>query len=501
MNKIGIHSRDEAGTGRRVDSRTAMYIGTSLIAALIVLFLLSTVFRGNSREPAGALQTAPQDTLQVETTVPDTAITDTASSKPDFWLQARGSSTGNAAWGPDVTAPFDTLWLLESGGGREFFSSPALVEGTLYFGCNDGKMRAVDAESGSVLLSFSSVCGICGEPAVDSSTVYFGGQDGYVYALRRTDGGKRWSAGLGYHVFCDTGIMCDSLVLSGNSMGKICALSATTGEPLWDRDIGGIVLGPAVMDTIALFTTENGNVTALDQDGNVLWSKDYSGQASPPSADSAYAYVAFSGGMVRKFDLKTGSVVWEKDVVNTSGRCVLARPVICRGLVLVGTNDSRLVCLDGSGGDIVWEQSFENWLQLPPAVGDEIVYLACDDQRLHLLELDTGDRLDSLEMGGYSGTAPLVSDGIVYYGNTSGEFRALRGSIPQPEQADTTMVSVDSSEVISEGPDSLLADSSETLESSVDSLQVQVQPLEEPEEDSPGQDSTGQEEGETVNGL
>lgn len=435
MHKAETHTEEGISSPARGDTRKAKLIGVSLMGALIALFLLSTVFssKGEGEDPVPTLQTVSEDSSGTDS-LPQTGVTFLTEAKPRFWPQARSSSTGAAGWGPDAAAPFSNLWQLESAGGREFFSSPALVDGVLYLGCNDGNMRAVSATSGSVLWSFSTVCGISGEPAVDSTTVYFGGQDGYVYALDRATGQRKWSSGLGFHIFCDTGILCDSLILSGNSMGKVCALDSRTGQPVWDREIGGIVLGPAVVDTLAIFTSENGVTAVFDWQGETLWTTEHAAQASAPSADSTAVYVAYSGGMVRKFDIGNGTLRWDTDVVSRPGRTVLARPVLTGGKVLVGTNDGQLVCLDRETGGIIWEQQFENWLQLPPAVGQELVYLACDDQRLHLVELETGAKVDSLEMGGYSGTAPLLMDGVVFYGNTSGVFRAVQGTPPTLEQ-------------------------------------------------------------------
>lgn len=460
MHKSQTHTEEGFQTSRNSDSRYIATIGISLIAVLVLLFLISTIFNsnGSDEEPAGMPQVVP-----AEDSLP--AIENFNEEVPQFWLQARALSTGNAGWGPDITAPFDTLWHMRSNAGREFFSSPALVDGTLYFGCNDGNLRAVDAVTGSVKWTFGTACGICGEPAVNSTTVYFGGQDGVVYAIDRFSGNELWSSGLGYHVFCDTGILSDTLIVTGNSMGKVCALNARTGEPVWDDEIGGIVLGPVIVDSIIIFSTEGGKIAAFDPSGNQLWSKDYSSQASPPSADSTGVYAGFSNGAVRKFSLDDGHVLWETDVVSSVSRCVMARPVIAGNRVLSGTNDGQLVSLTAAGGTVIWRQNFDNWLQLPPVVGKELVYIACDDQRLHIVELETGAKVDSLEMDGYSGTAPLLRNGTIYYGNTSGDFVALLGTIREEEAIEPVEEQLEEllEELIEEQPEELIEEQPEEL--------------------------------------
>jgi outer membrane protein assembly factor BamB len=412
----------EPAEDRRRETGRAFLVGGSLAAALVFFYFLSTLTGAGGGQLQGATAGSGSTPGII---LPDQMV---SAGAPSAWTQARSSASGNAAWGPAVDAPFSRLWELDPGTGREFFSAPAVVGGVLYFGCNDGKLRAVNAASGSVIWSFQTICGICGEPAVDSSGVYFGAQDGTLYALDRDTGARMWSAGVGYHIFCDTGILCDTLVITGNSMGKICALGISDGEPAWSNELGGLVLGPVILDSICVFTTENGKVSAYSASGNCLWTRSFTGQSSAPASDGEAVFAGFSDGTVRRLDLSAGEVDWETDIVASSSRTVLARPVLVDTLLLVGTCDGRLVCLGSGGGRVLWEQSFENWLQLPPASAGHRVYLACDDQRLHVLDLATGAKLDSLEMGGYAGTAPVLADGRLYFGTAAGEFFALAGS-------------------------------------------------------------------------
>ena len=473
MHKSDVHAEESIRTEGSTDRKHILVIGISLIATLILLFLISTVFK--SAGSGGSLaQAVPADSSDIDTMI---VIEEQVylEEMPEFWLQARALSTGNAGWGQDILSPFEKLWFIRSNAGREFFSAPALVDGVLYFGCNDGNLRAVDAQSGSVKWSFATVCGISGEPSVDSTTVYFGGQDGVIYALDRFSGSIRWSAGLGYHVFCNTAVLSDTLIVTGNSMGKICALDARTGEPVWDDEIGGIVLGPVTVDSIVVFSTESGDIAAYDHHGERLWARDYSSQASPPSADAAGVYAGFSNGAVRKFSLRDGHVLWETDIVSSTSRCVLARPVIVGDVVLVGTNDGQLVSLAASDGAVLWRQSFDNWIQLPPAAGQDMIYVACDDQRMHILDLSTGEKLDSLEMDGYSGTAPLLAGGILYFGNTSGDFVALRGTVPETDSVETAdelpdTVVEETAEVIEVQPDTVLEEPAEEIEVQPDTV-------------------------------
>ncbi|MBN1434304.1 PQQ-binding-like beta-propeller repeat protein [Candidatus Fermentibacterales bacterium] len=346
------------------------------------------------------------------------------------WPQPRGCPSGNAAWGEDVVAPFEEEWRVHTG--REFFAGPALADGVLYIGCNDGFFRAIDCDNGAEVWRMQASCGFCGEACVDSATVYVGGQDGYLYALDRRTGSRVWSAGLGYHVFAGVALFADSLVATGNSAGSVAALERSTGEVVWSDSPGGVILGPAVCDSVIVFTSESGRVVAYDRAGQRLWSVSCQGVASAPSIAGGRVFVGFSDGSVRCFDMVSGEQVWARDLTSAPLRAVLSRPAIMDDHLFLGTCDSRLVCLGTNDGELLWELHFENWMQVPPAVAETLLYIPGDDQRLHVIDWREGTKLDSLEIGGYAGSPPLLVGNRIYLGTAMGDLMALGGSIPLP---------------------------------------------------------------------
>ncbi len=55
-------------------------------------------------------------------------------------------------------------------------------------------------------------------------------------------------------------------------MGSIAALSRNTGALVWSDTMDGLLLGPAVSESIAVFSSEAGAVGAWDMQGNSLLS-------------------------------------------------------------------------------------------------------------------------------------------------------------------------------------------------------------------------------------
>lgn len=413
-----------AGTAVKKSRLNIILIAGTLAAVLIVIFFInqsktdSPTFQQDSATEANQIVPPVENTESIPMEQP-----------PVLWLQAYGSSSGNAAWGHAIVAPFDTLWSISTG--RELFSPPAIVGDMIFLAGNDKVLRGINKNSGSQQWSRTVTCGLSGGVAADSTTVYFSGQDGYMYALNIETGSERWKAGLGYHIFTDACVFCDSLVLAGNSMGSIAALNRRTGDVVWNDTMDGLLLGPALSDSIAVFSSEAGAVGAWDIAGNTLWSRSFSSQPSAPSIKSNVVFIGFSTGKVLAFSLLTGETLWETSLGGIRGRTVVSRPALVGDSLLVaGTCDGRVFCLDTGSGELLWQTEFENWVSVTPAICDTIVYASCDDSRIHLLSLNTGFPIDAIETGSYSGTSPLIMGGVLFTGNSAGDFTAITGAVP-----------------------------------------------------------------------
>ncbi|HJN75267.1 MAG TPA: PQQ-binding-like beta-propeller repeat protein [Myxococcota bacterium] len=80
-------------------------------------------------------------------------------------------------------------WRLEVGTA----STPTLVDGVLYHGATDGKLRAIDAQGGEVLWTWDSLTtGALTRPLVVDAGVFVGCSDGSLYLVAQEDGTLLW---------------------------------------------------------------------------------------------------------------------------------------------------------------------------------------------------------------------------------------------------------------------------------------------------------------------
>lgn len=88
----------------------------------------------------------------------------------------------------------DELWTFEFPISGTEFNSPTVVEGTVFFADGtDGTLFALGAETGEESWRFETAGASYSTPAVVNDTVYFGSQDGRLYALNKSTGEEVWS--------------------------------------------------------------------------------------------------------------------------------------------------------------------------------------------------------------------------------------------------------------------------------------------------------------------
>src|SRR5947209_5058287 len=93
--------------------------------------------------------------------------------------------TGNNPFENTLTtgnvAQLSEAWTFTTGGAVE--SSPAVVNGVLFVGSNDGTLYAINASTGTLKWSVTLGGAVKSSPAVVGGVVYIGGENGHVYAL------------------------------------------------------------------------------------------------------------------------------------------------------------------------------------------------------------------------------------------------------------------------------------------------------------------------------
>jgi outer membrane protein assembly factor BamB len=177
----------------------------------------------------------------------------------DGKLYSVSTVNGNVRWATQLSGPVK--------------AAPAYYGGRLYVGDYGGSMNAVDAKTGKLIWSTGSLgTGISGgqfysTPAVAFGRVYAGNNDDRVYSFDLSDGELAWTYSTGGYAYSAPTVASTKhsppTVYIGSFDGNIYALNAKNGEVRWSRSAGGQVVGSlsAIGEIVyvANFTTQKTN--------------------------------------------------------------------------------------------------------------------------------------------------------------------------------------------------------------------------------------------------
>ena len=245
-------------------------------------------------------------------------------------------------------------------------SSPAVVNGVIYFGVVNG-MSALNATTSANLWTFSTG-GFVSSPAVANGVVYFGSTDNNVYALSASTGAKLWTFSTGNEVTSSPAVV-NGVVYIGSGDHKVYALNGSTGAKLWSFTTGGAVdSSPAVANGVVYVSSQDGHFYALNA--------------------------------------STGAYRWSWAINAPS-----ASPAVANGVVYIIADDGTLYALNASTGARLWSDAMGNRVNSPPAVANGVVYIGAE--KLYALNAGTGAQLWTFPIGG---SAPVVANGVIYFG-------------------------------------------------------------------------------------
>ncbi|MFT4947580.1 MAG: outer membrane protein assembly factor BamB [Natronomonas sp.] len=326
------------------------------------------------------------------------------------FLQLAGCTLGSAALvrtGETARASESADWRFDTGG--PVFSSPTVVDETVYIGSQSGAVYALDAETGERIWRFGT-----SEP-VDSSP----------FVINRGGEGT------------------DRLVLVGCDDTNLYAFDADTGEQEWRVETNGRIQGSPVVGAETLFfTSDNDGLYAVDTtSGERSWFSEYQmmSHASPTIIEDT---VFVRGQKLRALDPRSGWQRWAFDL----GSGTYSSPTVADGTVYVGDRErnggpnsaGNLYAIDAESGDREWVFDTDEFVDASPTVVEETVYVggwktrfrSSDDGEsgtgsVFALATDDGTERWQFETDGRVLSSPTVADGVVFAGSWDGTVYGL----------------------------------------------------------------------------
>jgi outer membrane protein assembly factor BamB len=216
------------------------------------------------------------------------------------------------------------------------------------------------------------------------------------------------------------------LALAGDALfaaaldGRVYALNPATGAVIWrSKTKARVISGPGIVGDKVLVGTLDGEVLALRRsDGKPAWRADAPGEAlAPPVGDGAIVVAKAQDGREYGLDSATGERKWVFDRNEPSLTLRgLSAPLISDGRVYLGMDNGKLVVLNLSDGQMVWEQTISvptgrgelerlTDIDADLLLGDAGLYVVSYGGDIALVDLGSGDSRWRRSVKSYTGMA------------------------------------------------------------------------------------------------
>lgn len=248
-------------------------------------------------------------------------------------------------------------------------------------------------------------------PVVAGGRLYVMDTDGVVHTFDAATGAAGWTAntvqdanksnqaarfGGGVSIGGDR-------LFATNGLGDVVALNIADGAEIWRGKPGGPLRGaPTVANEQVYVVSQDNQLFALSQtDGTVVWTQAGSvesqgvfGVAAPASAQGTVV-AGFSSGELNAYRYENGRSLWADSLSRTSATTSVssladidAEPVIDSGQAYAVGQGGRMVALEVTSGQRLWEQNLAGIST--PAVAGEWLFVVTDDARLFAIARGSG---------------------------------------------------------------------------------------------------------------
>ncbi len=240
---------------------------------------------------------------------------------------------------------------------------------------------------------------------------------------------RRWQTKIGEWVIASP-VVANGMVFIGSGShggigsGAICALSAKTGDMIWERRFNhDVVLSGCVLGGKVLVFAVYNRLLALDaQTGDVLWQVAVPSEVTAsPVAWQNVVYFGSDDGRVTALSSQSGQRIWE----YRTEMGVHSSPLVWQGRVYVGSADYRLYALKASSGELDWEFMTGGEVYSSPAFHQGRVYVSSADRRLYCIDADSGRQVWEFQTGGPVESSPAAWQSFVYVGSRDKRIYAV----------------------------------------------------------------------------
>lgn len=235
-----------------------------------------------------------------------------------------------------------------------------------------------------------------------------------------------------------TPVLAQGMVIYGNSVGTIEALSEKNGSIKWKFNTGGgIYSSAAVAGKRVIIGSGDGYIYCLNViNGELHWKiKTDHSVLGAVTIEKNIAYIGGSDHIFRAINIRTGKIVWQFKELEGA---VVSKPLVYQGKVIFGSWDTNLYALNQKDGTLLWKWSNGRGVRhfapamVNPVASDGVVYIVAPDKFITAIEVKTGKEYWRSNAASVRESIGISADGKLIYGKTMNDevvaFKAQRDS-------------------------------------------------------------------------
>lgn len=364
-----------------------------LACRIIVGGLLVSIFGCNGNRVTDTTASTRDSVQNAAATVENASRPAATMSADENWPLFRGDSKSTGVARSPLPDELEVVWEFTVAKGA-FEGTPAIVQcgdkKVVYIGDLDGKVFAIDLDTGKQLWEFKVEIGFTTGPAIQDDHIFIGDMDGLFYCIDK-EGKLVWKHQANTEIDSSANFY-GSDVLFGSQDTNLYSLDAKSGKLSWAHETADQVrCGVTIVDNRAFVAGCDGGLHTIDLDnGTELSSVDIqSPTGCTPAVMGDAVFVGTEAAGFFAIDWKLSKVKWRIDVEGNVP--IRSCPAVTAGHVVFGSQDRTVRSIDPESGKQNWRTTLKNKIDSSPVIVGQRVFVGSTDGRFYALDLANGE--------------------------------------------------------------------------------------------------------------
>jgi len=280
----------------------------------------------------------------------------------------------------------------------------AFDNGRIYATNGLGYVAALDATNGAPIWTVKPAGPLRGAPTVVGEALYVMSQDNQLFSLKTADGAINWSSAAALEIAGVFGsgapAVARGTVVAGFSSGELNAYRYENGRVVWQdalqrttmstsvASLSDVDADPVIDGNQVFALGKGGRMVALElTSGQRIWEQNVGSIATPWVAGD-WVFVATDEGKVLSMNRANGKIRWIaelrrwRDQAGKKGPIFYSGPVLAGGRLIVAGTNGALINIDPATGVVQSQTGAGDSVTAQPVVAGSTLYILTEGGRL-----------------------------------------------------------------------------------------------------------------------